>query len=219
MQSLIENRDIRQRELIPPEKLAEIRVTIVGVGSIGRQVALQLAAIGVSRLHLVDFDTVCPENLAAQGFYESDLGRPKVDAVADICRAINSEIVTTTANRKFRGFEFTGGVFFCCADGIDTKRKMFDSVNKRADLFLDARMSAEYIRVFSVYDDASREYYPTTCFPAAEAFQGSCTAKTTIYCANVAAGMLVAQFAKWLRGCELDKDVDLNLLMNEMGAK
>lgn len=219
MNNLIENRDIRQRELVPPEKLSTTRVTVVGVGAVGRQVALQLAAVGVPKIQIIDFDSVEPENLAAQGFYESDLGKPKVEAVGNVCKAINSEIEITTANQKFRSLQFTGGVIFCCTDGIETRKSIFNAVNRRADLFLDSRMAAEYVRILTVHDDESREYYKTTLFPAAEAYQATCTSKSTIYCANIAAGLLVAQFAKWLRGCDIDKDIDLNLLTNEMGAK
>lgn len=219
MTTIIENRDIRQRELIPPEKLANTRVTVVGVGAGGRQVTIQLAAIGVPRIKIVDPDTVQPENLAAQGYHEADLGRLKVDAVKDICTAINSSIEITTVSRKFRSLDFTGGVLFCCVDKIATRKSIFESVKNRADLFIDGRMSAEYMRIFTVYDEASRQHYSTTLFPAAEAYNGTCTAKTTIYCANVSSGLRIAQFAKWLRGCDLDKEIDVNLLTNEMGAQ
>lgn len=46
----------RQRDAVPADRLAECDVTIVGVGALGRQVALQLAAIGAPRLTLIDFD-------------------------------------------------------------------------------------------------------------------------------------------------------------------
>lgn len=219
METTTIDRDIRQRALVPPDKLATTRVTVAGVGAIGRQVALQLAAIGVPKISIVDFDHVAVENLAAQGFFESDMGRPKVEAVADICRAINPAVEVRAANDKFRSIQFTGGVFFCCVDGIETRKSIFNAVKGRADLFVDGRMSAEYIRILTAHDDRSREHYETTLFSAAEAYQGACTAKTTIYCANVAAGIMVAQFAQWLRGCDIDKDIDLNLLTNEMGAK
>lgn len=219
MNITIENRDIRQRELIPPEKLAQTRVTVVGVGAGGRQVALQLAAIGVPRITLIDPDTVRPENLASQGYHEADLEKPKVEATRDICVSINSSIEVTIINRKFRSMDFTGGVLFCCVDSIATRGQIFEAVNGRADLFIDGRMSAEYVRIFTVHDDVSRKHYITTLFPSSEAYRGSCTNKTTIYCANVSAGLRVAQFAKWLRGCDLDKEIDINLLTNEMGAK
>ena len=219
MSTIIADRDIRQRELIPPEKLLDTKVTVVGVGAIGRQVTLQLAAIGVPKIQIIDFDLVEAENLAAQGFYESDMGRSKVGAVKDICMAINPSIEVTTASGKFRSMQFTGGVFMCCVDGIDTRKSIFNSVKGRADLFVDGRMSAEYMRILTAYNNESQEYYLTTLFPSEEAHNDSCTAKTTIYCANIAAGMMVAQFAKWLRGHNIDKDIDVNLLTNEMGVK
>lgn len=107
----------------------------------------------------------------------------------------------------------------CCVDQIETRSRIFNAVKNRANLFIDGRMSAEYLRVLTVFGEKSRAHYETTLFSAAEAYQGTCTAKTTIYCANIAAGMMVAQFAQWLRGCDIDKDIDLNLLTNEMGAK
>lgn len=213
------DRDIRQRELIPPEKLASIRATIVGLGSIGRQVALQLTAIGVPKIQLVDHDCVNVENLATQGFLESDVGKDKVVAVENLCRQINRSVTTTTARQKFRAMQFSGGVLMSCVDSIETRGRIFDAIKNRVDLFVDGRMSAEYLRVITAWDDESKRYYPTTIFPEAEAHRGACTAKSTIYCANIAAGMMVAQFAKWLRGRELDKDIDINLLTNEMGTK
>ena len=41
------DRDIRQRGLVPPERLAACHAVVIGVGAIGRQVALQLAAVGM----------------------------------------------------------------------------------------------------------------------------------------------------------------------------
>jgi len=216
----LDDRDIRQRDLIPPEKLSQTDVTIVGVGAIGRQVALQLAAIGVPKIKLIDFDSVEVENLAAQGFFETDLGKSKVSAVSGLCKQINSKISVPTVNRKFSNLSFTGGVIFCCVDSIDTRKEIFQQVRSRADLWIDGRMSAEYLRVLSVYNDETGDWYEENeIFPSSESFQGSCTAKTTIYCSNIAAGVMVAQFAKWLRGCEIDRLVELNTLTNEMRAR
>src|SRR3954462_5133978 len=76
------NRFARQQDLVPAEKMTELVVTVIGVGAIGRQVALQLAAIGVRRLQLVDFDRVDHTNVTAQGYLFEDVGQPKVIATA-----------------------------------------------------------------------------------------------------------------------------------------
>ena len=53
-------------------------------------------------------------------------------------------------------------------------------------------------------------------FVEEEAFQGSCTAKTTIYCANVIAGMMVANFVKTLRALPVEADISYNLQATEL---
>ena len=58
--------------------------------------------------------------------------------------------------------------------------------------------------------------YRKTLFGAAEAFNGPCTARSTIYTVSIAAGLLVGQMTKWLRDLPLDADLTLNLLANEM---
>jgi sulfur carrier protein ThiS adenylyltransferase len=206
----------RQRDIIPPDRLAACRTTVIGVGAIGRQVALQLAAMGVSWLQLIDFDVVEPSNLASQGFLERDLGRLKVDATAELCREINNGLELHPVSSRFRRSMKIGSAVFCCVDQIETRRQVWESIQNRIDFLTDGRMAAEVLRVVTVSDSASRRHYPTTLFAAQDAYTGSCTAKATIYCANVAAGMMLSQFTKWLRRLPVDLDCQLNLLSAEM---
>ncbi|MCX5677336.1 MAG: ThiF family adenylyltransferase [Planctomycetota bacterium] len=208
----------RQRDLVPPDRLAACKATVIGVGAIGRQVALQLTAMGIPWLQLVDFDTVEESNLASQGYMQDDLGRPKVEATADLCHQTNHLLEVYSLAQRFRRSLKIGNVVFCCVDAIDTRRHIWEAVKDKADFFADGRMSTEVLRVLVAYDPVSRKHYPTTLFAAEEAFVGACTAKTTIYCANIAAGLMLAQFAKWLRRLPIDPDLSLNLLACEMSC-
>jgi sulfur carrier protein ThiS adenylyltransferase len=76
-------------------------------------------------------------------------------------------------------------------------------------------MLGEVIRVLAAADDAARGQYPTTLFAQAEAQPGRCTARSTIYAASIAAGLMVHQFTRWLRDIPVDRDVTLNLLAGE----
>jgi sulfur carrier protein ThiS adenylyltransferase len=69
--------------------------------------------------------------------------------------------------------------------------------------------------VLVAVDEASREHYPTTLFAASEAETGRCTARSTIYTANIAAGLMVHQFARWLRNQPVDQDTLMNLAAGE----
>ena len=212
----IPDRDLRQRDIVPPERLAACRATVVGVGAIGRQVSLQLATIGAPFLQLVDFDVVEPANLACQGYFEADLGLRKVDATAALIRHINSQVEIHVEAERFRRSMEIGNVLFVCVDKIDTRRLIWEAVKDRISFMADGRMSAEVVRVLAVCDAAGRKHYPTTLFAAGEAHAGACTSKSTIFTSNVAAGLMLEQFTRWLRGLPVDVDTCLNLLAGEM---
>ncbi len=88
------------RHLLLPEvglhgqqKLREARVLLVGAGGLGSPTATYLAAAGVGRIGLVEFDTVDLSNLQRQILYTTgDVGRPKLDVAAERLRALNPEI-------------------------------------------------------------------------------------------------------------------------------
>ena len=80
-------------------------------------------------------------------------------------------------------------------------------------------MLGEVIRVLTVADEQGRNHYPTTLFQQSEAQPGRCTAKSTIYTANIAAGLMLHQFTRWLRGQAIDRDTTLNLLASELTQK
>ncbi|MBL1217357.1 MAG: ThiF family adenylyltransferase [Planctomycetes bacterium] len=210
------DRDLRQRDIVPPDRLAKCRATVIGVGAVGRQVALQLAAIGVPWLQLIDFDSVEEVNLAPQGFLESDLERLKVEATGDMCRQVNGQIEVYETPSRFRRSMQIRNVVFNCVDSIEIRRLIWESVNDQVEFYADGRMSAEVVRVLVASDGPSRAHYPSTLFGASEAYAGSCTAKSTIFTANIAAGLMLEQFSRWLRGLPVDSDLQLNLLSSEL---
>jgi hypothetical protein len=214
----ISDRDLRERDIVPPARLATCRATVVGVGAIGRQAALQLAAMGVPWLQLIDPDVVEPVNLACQGFLVDDLGRPKVEATADLCQQINHHLEVHTYQERFRRSTDIGNVLFCCVDSIATRRLIWGAVKNRVDFFADGRMAAEVIRILAAADAPSRNHYPTTLFQPHEAHAGTCTAKSTIFTANIAAGFMLEQLTRWLRHLPIDADVQFNLLTTELMA-
>ena len=92
------------RHLIMPEvgmegqlKLKQAKVLLVGAGGLGAPLGLYLAAAGVGRLGLVDFDVVDFTNLQRQvTFSTSDVGRPKLEAARERLSALNPEIQLDT---------------------------------------------------------------------------------------------------------------------------
>jgi len=88
------------RHLVLPEvgtegqlRLRAASVLVVGAGGLGCPVAIYLAAAGVGRIGLVDFDAVDVSNLQRQILFATDdVGRPKVVAAAERLRGINPHV-------------------------------------------------------------------------------------------------------------------------------
>jgi sulfur-carrier protein adenylyltransferase/sulfurtransferase len=88
------------RHLIIPEvgiegqkKLKAAKVLLVGAGGLGAPLGLYLAAAGVGRIGLVDFDTVDFTNLQRQVIHSTkDVGRNKIDSAAEKMLAINPNV-------------------------------------------------------------------------------------------------------------------------------
>ena len=74
-------------------KLLDGSVLVIGAGGLGSPVAMYLAAAGVGKLGIVDFDRVDVTNLQRQILHTTaDVGRPKVESAVEHLRAINPTI-------------------------------------------------------------------------------------------------------------------------------
>jgi len=212
------DRFARQAELVPTDRLIETAASVIGVGAIGRQVALQLAAIGVRRMNLIDHDTVELTNVTSQGYWQTDVGLAKVQATREAIARIDLEIEVDSICDRYRPRMVLGSAVFCCVDSIDTRAAIWRSAGNSCQFWADGRMLGEVIRVLTAADCAARGHYSTTLFPGSEAQQGRCTSRSTIYSASIAAGLMVHQFTRWLRRLPTDRDLSVNLLASEMSA-
>ncbi|HLE46652.1 MAG TPA: molybdopterin-synthase adenylyltransferase MoeB, partial [Candidatus Thermoplasmatota archaeon] len=88
------------RHLLIPEvgvegqkRLKQSRVLIIGLGGLGSPIAQYLAAAGVGRLGLVEYDEIDLSNLQRQVLYTTDqIGQPKAERARDRLRGINPNV-------------------------------------------------------------------------------------------------------------------------------
>jgi len=83
---------MRMAGVVDATILGSKRALIVGTGSIGSPLALQLARAGVGALTLCDPDRVELPNLCRSGFSVDQLGMPKVEALAELVLRANPAI-------------------------------------------------------------------------------------------------------------------------------
>ena len=81
--------------------LNKATVGIAGCGGLGSNAAVALVRAGIGKLILADFDVVEESNLNRQYFFQSDIGKRKVEALAYHCMAINPLIQLTLVKNQF----------------------------------------------------------------------------------------------------------------------
>lgn len=129
-------------EYFQPEKVRG-RIHIIGCGAIGSTVGELIAKTGLTNITLYDFDKVESHNIANQMFTENDIGKYKVDALAERMISINPEMKQSLKIERegWHGQKLAGYVFLC-VDNIDLRREIAtsnkDNMNVKA--MFDFRM-------------------------------------------------------------------------------
>jgi adenylyltransferase/sulfurtransferase len=106
----LNNDEIRRysRHLILPEvglsgqkKICSTSVLCIGAGGLGSPIAMYLAAAGIGKLGILDFDTVDFSNLQRQIIHGTkDVGRPKTESARETIAEINPNVEVVTLNTR-----------------------------------------------------------------------------------------------------------------------
>lgn len=120
------------------------RIHIIGCGAVGSTIAVMLAHAGLTDFVLYDDDTVESHNIANQMFREKDVGKKKVDALAEILTEINGEIgeKIKTVPERYTDQPLSGCVFLC-VDSIATRKAIAKQhkLNPSIAVMSDVRIS------------------------------------------------------------------------------
>ena len=111
-------------DFFKPEMLKS-RVHIIGCGAIGSTVAENLARFGITQITLYDFDKVEAHNIANQMFRNTDIGKMKIEAMAEYLCEINPDCKDglRLVPDGWTGQRLSGYVFLC-VDNIDLRREI-----------------------------------------------------------------------------------------------
>jgi molybdopterin/thiamine biosynthesis adenylyltransferase len=190
-------------------------VTLIGCGGIGAATAICLAKMGIRLIELYDPDLVSPENLATQLFLISDVGRPKVIALADTLRSFSDEILISYSNTTFgsQNQVFTP-IVISAVDSIASRKSIWESLAQRKEgFYLDARMGAEKFQLFSVDLKQDHSGYADMLLEQNDETTPElpCTQKATMYCSFVAAGIIGATLKKIVMGESVPQRLSLDI--------
>lgn len=177
--------DTHMRQLdVLSEEAIKTPIALIGVGGIGSNTAYLLTKMGFSDLLLVDPDEVEEHNLSTQFFMEEDIGVPKVQAL------LLNLLTLTNGNKpsvEILPFNDTHvrDIVISGVDSMESRQEIWDILKKTDgwNWYIEARMGLEMTRVYCVnkYDEKAIKLYETTLYPADEATEEPCTARSIGY--------------------------------------
>lgn len=178
----------RQADIIPLDKLGK-SITIIGAGAVGSWVALSLAKMGFLNLTVWDYDTVDVVNMNCQMYPIDEIGNPKVDALRLMVKKFTGRDIQVV-NDKFTGQDLTSDIVISAVDCMEVRLAALNACQTTVSKFIDPRMGAEAAQLYVMHPIEEHGSYMKSWFPNDEGVEAPCTAKSTIYCANVLAGLV-----------------------------
>jgi hypothetical protein len=206
----------RQMDIVPLSILNE-KITVVGAGAIGSFLVLQLAKMGFSNIEVWDFDSIEVENMSSQFYRFSDIGKKKVFALRDLVWDF-TEIKIHALAQKYvsRG---TPRVLVSAVDSMKSRKSIWSTAKGIEGLwFIDPRMGAMDAALYNARADVSgdRDWYEKTLVSDEDAVQERCTAKATIFTANLLSGLTAKTIVNCLKKEPTLKSAQWSIKYNEL---
>ena len=208
------------------ENIQKKTVILAGVGGIGSYVGFLLARMKPASMFIYDDDIVEAVNMSGQLYGQSDLGRAKVSALADMIRNYAGYSSVFAISERFTNESEASDIMICGFDNMAARRLFFNKwVNhvqskpedeRKNCLFIDGRLAAEEFQVLCIKGDDEyniNRYSNEYLFSDAEADETICSYKQTTFCANMIASYMVNLFVNFCANqCEPLIDRDLPFL-------
>jgi hypothetical protein len=182
-------------------------VTLIGAGGIGAVTALTLAKIGVETMDVFDDDVVSQENIPTQLHRVSDIGRLKVEGLAETLRQFSDDIdVLGSPLRVSAAEQIISTLVISAVDSIDARKAIWAALcnpQSNWNYYLDARMGAMEFQQFLIAKDSpSMEHYAQAlgAINDSDLPEAPCTAKATFFTAMIAAGHIGMTVANIVNG-------------------
>ena len=208
----LQNRFIRQLDIVSPEKLA-FPITVIGAGAIGSATVVTLAKMGCSNITIWDADTLDDVNISNQLCKPSLIGRPKVEALSELVYEL-TEVQIKSIKRRYAGQRLEG-VVITAIDNMASRQNIWKRIklNTKVPLLIDARMGAEFARIYAIrpLNSTDADFYEENLYSNDEAEHLPCSARSIIYCPMVVAGFIALMIKKYALNQFLPKEILIDL--------
>ena len=189
---LLENRFLRNKDLIKQELLDEI--TVIGLGGIGSTVVTLLSIMGFDTIIGWDDDRLEDHNLSSTTYPHGMLGAPKTEASAHQAKHYSGDQTYFDAqNSRWTDSCPLENKVITCLDSMDTRMEVYEKWRNIEDrkFLIDLRMDALSCEMITTTKECDKydEYWVSD----AEIEPAPCTMKHTIFSSSIIGGLGVNQ--------------------------
>jgi len=176
---------IRQTGIFNPDN-QRLNIHIIGCGSTGSFIALNLAKLGFNNIACYDFDLVEEHNIPNQFYRLSDINKLKVDALYEIIKdftgtEINPVPKKITEEYSLIDFVDLNSLVILCTDNMESRKLIYEQIKDLPIGLIDTRLGGEGYQIY--YIDLTNEEQKKTyeeCLNA-ETVEAPCGQKAVIY--------------------------------------
>jgi molybdopterin/thiamine biosynthesis adenylyltransferase len=197
--------------------LARTKIGIIGAGAIGSFVAESLVRCGCMTITIADGDSVGVENIGVQNYNIDDLGKTKPIALKDKLIKMNPTLIVNACPFNWqpipdRGLRsdhrtaliqlYNSDILLLAVDNMQTRHDIVSDLYKekrdynKEICLIDSRMGAEVFQLYVFKNGWKFGDYAVTWYKDEDADTEPCNARSTSYCANMAAAFIVNQIKK-----------------------
>lgn len=144
----------RHSSLTNLDRLAEIKITMIGLGSLGSWGLINLIKMGCKHITVWDFDKVEIQNFANQIYSHHDAGHLKTNVMRGIIEDYLTEEefqAVKFINDRYEGQKLKSEVAISATDNMAARKTLWEAAKTgHPQLFLDARMGGPLIQHFCI---------------------------------------------------------------------
>lgn len=176
------------------------KISIVGCGGIGSNLAYDISRLQVPLIDLIDDDTIDASNISGQMFTTETIGKAKVDSLSILLNKLGSNSTIVAHKRRFNQTDSSSNIVLCGLDSMQSRNEVY-SIWKNANnrdpesLYIDGRLSADAFQIFAITGDNSSlmdRYEKNELFDDSMADTTNCSFKQTTYMASLIAGYMTS---------------------------
>lgn len=212
------------------KEIQKQNILLAGCGGIGSYVAFLLSRMCPASIYLYDDDTVETVNMAGQLYSVSDVGKYKVDAMANSMANFSLYKSIYAIRERFTSETPPLDIMISGFDNMQARKIFFKSwvdhvaskpeEERKNCLFIDGRLAAEDLQVFCLRGDDTVnivKYKNTQLFSDEEADEALCSYKQTTYMANLIGSFIVNLFTNFVANKIVDGMRELPYMISYSG--